>query len=601
MNSCVMKRILILIVLCVVGAGLSGCSKKNGGQTDNTLHNRLKMKVKTFDPADVGDVSSHAVANEIFECLYHYHYLKRPFELEPQLAEDLPQVSEDGLTYTIKIKKGILFADDECFPGSKGRQLKANDFIYAWKRLANVKTRSKMWWIFDGKIAGLDEFREYSKTAGKGEVDYDRCIEGLQAPDDHTLVIRLTKLWPQLGLMLAYLPTAPMAKEAVDYYGKDIVSKPVGTGPFKLTVWNRGSYVEMVRNENFRDEYYPSEGEEGDAEKGLLADAGKKIPFVDKITWRIIEEDQPRWLIFLRGSTDLMAIPKDNFGQAISFGQELTEEMKKKNITLQTYQEPCTFWLSFNMEDPVLAANKPLRHAISCAIDRERFIKLFWNGRGKNAYGFIPPNMAGFDPELKDISKREFNPDKARKLIKEAEKLYGGKLPSFRIAMSGTSTTHRQYGQFFEKYLENIGLDIEIECFDWPTYLEKLRKKDLQISFSGWIADYPDTENFLQVYYSKNRPWPNSTNYNSPAFDAIYKKASVMEDCPERTQLYRKAEKIVVEDAPCAFVFHRVGYVMIHGWICNFKADEYKPDAFGYGLSKYIRIDTAKRAAYKGN
>lgn len=581
---------------------IAGCDRQpsDANSNDIVLQHRLNAKVQTLDPADIGDVISDAVAEEIFECLYQYHYLKRPYQLIPQLAEDMPQVSEDRLSYVIRIKKGVYFSDDACFEKGKGRELKAGDFVYAWKRIANVKSLSKNWWIFDGKIAGLDEFRSYTKECkSRGEVDYSRSVEGLQTPDDYTLVIKLKKPWPQITYLLAHLPTAPIAKETEDYYGKDIISHPVGTGPFKLKVWNRGSFIEMVKNANYRTVLYPSQGEADDAAKGLLRDAGKPLPFCNRIVWRIVTEDQPRWLMFLQGNIDITSIPKDNFGQAIAPGIELTADMKERNIKLATFQEPDTFWVGFNMEDPVLGKNKPLRLAISCAIDRQKWIELFFNGRGDVAYGFIPPIMPGYDPNIKTFSKTEYNPEKAKVFLRQAKELHGGELPILKLSMPGTDTTYRQMGQFLQTAMLNIGLQVEAEYLDWPSYLEKLRTKGVQMYSSGWVADYPDVENFLQVFYSKTSPWPNSSNYCNAEFDRIYEMASVMPDSNERTELYRQAERIVAEDAPCAFMFHRVFYVMHHEWIENFKPNAYKSDSFGYGLSKYYRIDAAKRVAYQ--
>jgi len=581
---------------------ITGCERSlpDADSSESVLQHRLRAKVQSLDPADIGDVVSHAVGEEIFECLYEYHYLKRPYQLIPRLAADMPEVSEDGLTYTIKIKKGVYFADDPCFENGKARRLKTEDFVFAWKRIADIKTRSKNWWIFDNKIIGLDEFREYTKSCAKHtDVDYSLPVEGLRTPDDYTLVIRLKKPWPQITYLLAHLPTAPIAKEAVDYYGKDIMNHPVGTGPFKLKLWNRGSYLEMLKNQNYRTVFYPSEGEPGDAEKGLLRDAGEAIPFVDRIVWRIVAEDQPRWLMFLQGDIDITSIPKDNFGQAIAIGRGLTADMKKRNIQLASFKEPDTFWVGFNMEDPVIGKNKPLRLAISCAIDREKWIELFLNGRGDVAHGFIPPIMPGYDPNIKEISKTEYNTEKAKMLLKQARELYGGQLSRLKLTIPGTDTTYRQMGQFLQTALQDIGLHVEVEYLDWPTYLEKLRTKSVQMYSSGWIADYPDVENFLQVFYSRNSPWPNSSNYANPEFDRVYEQAAVMQDGPERTELYRKAERIVVEDAPCAFMFHRIFYVMYHDWIGNFKPNAYKPDSFGFGLSKYYRVDAASRAEYR--
>jgi ABC-type transport system substrate-binding protein len=592
---------LFTAALTAVIVILVGCEKRpSQPDSANVLHHRFQSKVGTLDPAEVGDVFSDAVTSEIFELLYGYHYLKRPYQIIPVLAEDMPDISEDMLTYTIKIKKGVYFADDRCFKEGKGRELKASDFVFAWKRIANIKTVSRSWWIFDGRVIGLDEFREYTKTCKTAQdVDYSRPVEGFTTPDDYTLVIKLKQPWPQILFLLAYMPTAPVAKEAVDYYGKDIDSHPVGTGAFMLKTWERSSYIEAVRNPTYRGELYPNEGQPSDREAGLLVDAGKPMPFIDRIIWRIVPEDQPRWLLFEKGDIDVTSIPKDNFGQAIAPGRELTPEMKKRNVKLITLREADTFYIAFNMEDPILGKNKPLRLAISCAFDRDKWIELFFNGRGDVAYGFIPPCMPGYEPNIRQVSKTEYNPERARRLLAEAEKLNGGPLPEFKLTMQGTDTTYRQMGQFLKRSLEEIGLKIEAEYLDWPTYLEKLRTKGLQIFQCGWIADYPDVESFLQTFYSKRAPWPNDTCYSSPAYDAVFEQAARMPDSPERTELYRKAERIVVEDAPCAFLYHRIFYVMYHDWITNLKVNAYRPDCFGYGFSKYYRVDVAKRAEYQ--
>jgi len=591
--------LLLLAAFLVIG----GCRKSTDDLTEGdgvVLAHQIRSKVQVLDPANIGDSASHSVGADIFECLYRYHYLKRPYEIIPELAAGMPRVSADRLVYTIPIRKDIYFHDDKCFPGGKGRNVTAKDFVYSWMRIANIKSRSKMWWLLDDKIVGLDEFRQYSKSCkSMAEVDYSRPVEGLATPDDYTLVIKLKRPWPQIMFNLAYLPTAVVAAEAVDYYGKEIVNHPVGTGPFAVKVWRRGSYIEAVKNPTYRVDLYPSEGEEGDLEKGLLADAGRQMPFVDKIIWRIVDEDQPRWFMFQQGNIDITSIPKDNFGQAMSSMMKMTPEMQERNIRFAAFQEPGGFWIDFNMEDELVGKNKPLRLAVSKSFDRERFIELFLNGRGVVAYGFIPPNMLSYDPDIKDVSHCHYDTEKARAYLAEARQLNGGPLPTVKLLIGGVDTTYRQMGQFLESSMENIGLEVEPEYLDWPLYLEKLNTKSYQICMAGWIADWPDAENFLQIFYSKNSPWPNHTNYSSPEFDAIYEQVKVMEDCPERTELYRQAQRIVVEDAPSAFLYHRIWYTMYHDWIGNLKPDAYHPETNGYGLSKFYRVDVEKRRAYK--
>ncbi len=575
---------------------LFGCAGKSSSDSNEmVLYTAHGAKIHGLDPGDIGDQTSAAYASQIYETLYDYHYLKRPYELIPQLAAEMPLISQDGLTYTIHLRNDVYFQPDKCFGKNQKRRLTAHDFVYAWKRIADIKYISKNWWVFDGRIKGLDEFREYTKTVQKGQtVDYNLPVEGLHTPDDFTLVIRLKQPWPQIIYMLAHLPTAPMAKEAVEYYGRDIINHPVGTGPYMLGRWHRGSFIELVRNPNWRGQLYPSEGEPNDFPDGFLADAGRAVPFADRLISVLIEEDPPSWFLFLQGKIDASGIPKDNFSQAIDQRRQLTDDMKRRGIRLYTFRDPSTYWIGFNMEDPVLANNKPLRKAISYAVDRDKYIELFTNNRGETAYGIIPPLMKDYDPNISKIGAH-YDVARARQYAEEAKKLNGGVMPKLKFAMPGTDVVFRQRGDFLIKCFRDAGLNIEIDYMDWPTFLDKIKTKSAQMFGLGWVADIPDSENFLQLFYSRNiSPGPNNFNYSSPEFDKIYEQLRVMQDCPERTELYRKAERIVIEDAPAVFILHGVAYILTHDWLYN-----YKPHAFAYGLSKYRRVDTEKREKYR--
>lgn len=583
------QRVLGVGICMVVGVmGLIGCEGKGPVASDETvIYHRLRESIQTLDPAEVGDVVTHAVAGDLFECLYDYDYTARPYRMVPLLAADMPQISEDGTVYHIPIRQGVYYHDNPCFPDGKGRELTAHDFVFAWKRIADVKNRSKSWWIFDGRIVGLDSFREYTKHCEPGQVDYDRPVEGLYAEDDHMLVVRLVRPWPQFALWLQYIATAPMAPEAVAYYGKRIGYNPVGTGAYQLVRWRRGSFIEAERNLNYHGFVQEPDG------------TCQRLPYIDRVFWRIIIEDQPRWLLFIRGELDINSIPKDNFGQVISMGVEMTEMMKERHIQLKTFDEPNTFWVGFNMSDPTVGGNLALRKAISLSIDRERFIDLFLNGRGKVAHGFLPPVMEGYDPSIEQISFSQLDQERARYYLAEAERINGGPLGRLRLAMGGTDATIRQTGQFLQNCMAQIGLTVELEMFDWPTFLERMRTGRLQMFFSGWIADYPDAENFLQVYYSKNSPWPNSTQYNNPEFDAVYERISVMPDSPERTALYHQAQRLVVNDLPAAYVYHRISYLLHHEWVENIVPNSYRPDTNGMGMTKFFKVDSEKRERYK--
>lgn len=583
----------------IAAAVFVGCRKSSTPpQTDRMLI-RLPLftKIQTLDSGNLTDIYSLGIASQIFESLYEYHYLKRPCELVPLLAEEMPQISDDYLTYTIRIKKGIFFQDDPCFPDGKGREVTAADFVYALKRIANVKYMSQRWPDWNGRIVGLDEFREFTKGFQRElDVDYSRPVEGLQALDDYTLQFKLTKPWPQLAWYLASAVTAPAAREAAEYYGRDIMYHPVGTGPFRLKIWQRSFYIELVRNETWHGGFYPAEGEPSDAENGYLADAGKPLPFADAILYRIIEEFQPAWLMFLRGDLDMMQIFKDNFSQAVN-PDTLTAapEMSERGIRLLVFDDPSVFWVGFNMQDAVLGPNKPLRKAICRAIDRQAANRLFFNGVHKIAYGYLPPGLEEYDPNIVHTDYARYDPAEARALIQEAQALFGGPIPPLTIAIPGTSNLDRQIGQFLQKYFADVGLQLRVDYMDWPTYLDGLNKGKLQIFFSGASPSIPDSLDMLMAFCSWN--WGYGGNhfyYSNPQFDELYRQVEGMFPGPERTRLCRRMERIMLDDYPAAFLNHRVSIAIIHDWYRNAK-----PHVFSYNTAKYRKIDLEQRSRYK--
>ena len=588
-----------MIALCLLLLLTPGCSKKDGEEETNlnVWRRPLFVKIQTLDCGNLSEAFSAAVASNIYETLYDYHYLKRPFEVIPLLAEGFPHISEDELTYTIKIKRGVLFQDDPCFPDGKGRELVAGDFVYALKRIANVKYLSQRWSYFDGKIVGLDEFREYTKQFKKQfDVDYSKEVEGLQAVDDYTVQIKLVKPWPKLQLVLCLPFVAPVAHEAVDYYQEDIIYHPVGTGPYKLKTWQRGVYIELDRNENWRGGVYPSEGTFGDAEEDFLDDSGKPLATIDRIFYRVIEEFQPAWLLFKRGELEWMQTFKDNFSEAVNAATlEATPEMTERGLELVLYDDPTVFWVGFNMQDPVLGSNKPLRKAISRAINREEYNELFFHGVHKIAYGCIPPTMADYDPNIVNTDYAKYDLREARSLVQEAEKIHGDPIPALTLANPGSGVIDRQMGQYMQKTFEKIGLQLKIDYMDGPTYWDTLNKGKHQMFSSGWGPDVPDTLDSLIIFHTKS--WGYGSNhfyYSNFEFDRLYDKAESMFPSPERTKLCRRMEQIVLDDYPAAFTSHRVSTVLRQSWFKN-----YKPHMFSFNNAKYWRIDCKKKSEYK--
>lgn len=578
-----------LFVILSLSLTLMSCTKKSE-VVENSITFPLRVNLKSLDPATGGDEGSDEVTGSIYEGLMEYSYLKRPLQVQPDLAEGLPSVSKDGLTQTFKIKSGVKFQDSEAFPDGKGREMVAQDFIYSWKRLANPKMQSEGWWIFDGKVKGLNEWRE---KMSKGSATYDTPVEGLEAPDAHTLVVHLTRPYFQLLYVLSMPYAAVVPHEAVEKYGAEFLNHPVGTGPYRFESWIRGSKAVLTKNPTWHGGTYPSEeGEAGDRAKGLLADAGKALPFVDKLVFLELPEDQPRWLNFMKGTTDITEIPKDNFDGAVE-GTKLRQPLLDKGMWLQIYMAPDVVYFGFNMADPILGKNVNLRRALSLAFDTRIEMEKFYNNRVIMAHSPVTPGVDIFDPNFKNPWK-EYNVEKAKEYMKKAGFPDGKGLAPLEYNVAGSSTD-RQMSEYLTNEWSKIGVKVNIIQNSWPQFQDRLRKKKAQIFGIAWIADYPDSENLFQLLYSKNvSPGSNAANFENKDFDKAYDEAAILPPGPKRAELYRKMRDIFVDQMPWIPTVHRLGYVLSQGWVSNVKRHKTMHTMF-----KYLRVDMAKKKELK--
>ena len=369
-----------------------------------------------------------------------------------------------------------------------------------------------------------------------------------------------------------------------------MVNHPVGTGPFILEGDYRSNRFSMVRNNNYREVKYPDRASPELEAMGLLKDAGRQLPFIDRIEWSIIEESQPHWLAFMAGEFDAAGIPKDNFDQVITSKKGLTAEMKEKGISLIKVEDPSIFYYGFNMNDPVVGENKKLRQAMSMAFDRETYIDTFLNGRGSIPVGPIPPMIPGYRPEKENPYTR-YDLDAARKLLAEAAKINGGPIPTLKLALPGNDTTARQMGEFFRIQMQRLGLEVEVDYMTWPKFQDATKTRSHQLFALGWVADYPDAQNFLLLFYGPNgAPGPNSCNYMNPEFDAFYEKAVALPDLEDRLPLYNRMEDIVIEDCPWLLSTYRVVYALYYDWLEN-----YYPNDFIYGTARFQKVDMELR------
>lgn len=602
-TSQALLRVLAGGVFCFLLALAGGCGRgqlEGEGASGEMVYFGETAKIRGFDPVKAGDVASALAASKVFEGLLQYSYLDRPYRVEPLLAESMPKVSLDGLTYTFKIRKGIYFQDDSCFKetGGKGRELVAEDFVYSMKRISDMKTGSSGYWAFNDRIVGLDAWRE--STGGEAPSDYSKEIEGLRALDSHTLQIKLTRPYPQLLWILTMHYSFAVPREAVEYYGKEFVNHPVGTGPYILKSYRQNYRYEFVKNpkwaETGRIDRYPTGAPAGTAPQ-LLADAGKPVPFIDRIIQYVIEDSTTEWLMFLTGQLESSGVSRDNWDAVITQDKLLASELEERGIRLLSAPTLDVFYIGFNMDDSVVGKNKKLRQAMTCAFNTDEYIK-FYNNRIIRPNGPIPSGVSGYSDQP---SPFPFDLDRARKLLAEAG-YPDGKDPKTdrRLQLtlelgSAENPEFRQAAELFANFMEKIGIVIKLSYNNWPTFLEKMERRQAQLFSLGWVADYPDAENFLQLFYTQNSsPGPNHANYSNAEFDKLYEKIREMQDTPERTALYRQMSDIVVEDCPWIFTMNPLAYGLQHQWLMNYVYHD-----FPYGMIKYYKIETDARKNWK--
>lgn len=567
-----------LLFLILILTFLS-CRRSNEFYHENIVNINISADVQTLDPAISYDLVSGTILNQTYETLLQYHYLKRPYTLEPLLAEEMPSISEDGKTITIKIKKGVKFHDSLGLPA---RTLKSQDFITQFKRIAFKPTKSNGWFLFKNKIVGLDAFRKLAKNDFKKFKSL--AVEGLIPYDDHTLVIKLKNPYPQFLNVLAMNFTAPVPIEAVEKFSNNLSNIEVGTGAFYLKDYNPSSNIELKKFKNYHEQFYPSEGDRYSNSNNLLKDAGKKLPLLDGAKFHIIKEDQPRWLQFLNKKIDLLRIPKDNFANAVKAGGEISKELKDKGIALQIAPSLTYWWISFNMKDSIVGKSKNLRLAIAHAIDIDRYISLFTNNTGQKAFSIFPPGIPGYTASSKIMNSYDL--DRARDYLKKAGYENGNGLPIINYDVRGSDSTKRQAGEFIKTQLEKIGIRVNVVTNTFPGFLKKKRTGKLQMWLGGWAMDYPDAENTLQLLHSKNHPpGPNGTQFSNKEFDQLFDELKILPNDQPKFDIMNKMEAIVHQNTPWVMLYYRREYRLFYTYLKNYR---YSPISGNF--LKYLRI-----------
>lgn len=511
----------------------------------------------SLDPVQSANVYANFVALNAYDTLYAYKYLARPYELKPNLARDFPEISADGLTYTIRIKDGARYVDDPAFPGGVGREVVAEDFVYSIMRHFDTGTRPQGAWLWQGRIEGLDDW----KAAGS---DYEQPVSGLSALDRHTIQIRLVRPYPQLIYTLAMGFSSFVPREAVEYYGKEFAVRPVGSGPFRVVSYDTARIV-FEPNPNYRREPVDLDYEGYDAERhgfsGVQVIEGRSPPFLDRLEIQFIKESSARWSSLTKSDEiDYGGIPIEQTDRVLASKNPITlrDEFAEK-FHMYAGPEAGFVFSVFNMDfpefgyhpDPEQARrNKALRCAIIKSVSWEQRNESFYVGLGQVFPGIIVPVAPEFDPNLsRDSVTRDIAG--ARRLL-AANGWTAENLPELVYGATAGVNSRLFYEQF-RAWLKEIGYPAEKVILKQYATFGDINKawKESRLPFisKGWGLDYLDAENTLQLFYGPNSsPGSNDANYRNPEYDRLYEQASTMLPSSERTEIYRRMNQMVIDD-----------------------------------------------------
>lgn len=641
--------------------------KTDRGQS--ILYSSFSERPKHLDPAVAYSSDEYGFICQIYEPPLQYHFLKRPYQLQPLTASQLPVVrylDQHGQPlpdnapdqavafseYLIDIKPGIYYQPHPAFsqdaqgqflyhhlnqqqlaaletlsdlPQTQSRELVAEDYVYQIKRLAYPKIQSPIAELMAGYIDGFSEFAQ--ATAGVAVQDLkNQPLRGVEAINAHQYRIRIKGKYPQFQYWLAMPFFAPMPWEADAFYAQpELKNKnitldwyPVGTGPYWLEENNPNRRMVLSKNPHYHPDFYPTEGDPGDKEAGWLNDAGKKLPFVDKVIYTLEKETIPYWAKFLQGYYDASGIASDSFDQAVQFSAsgdpQLTPMMRDKQIQLQTSVASSVFYLGFNMLDPLIGGDsesaRKLRQAIAIAVDYEEFIAIFANGRGVAAQGVLPPGIFGYQDGEAGINPVVYewqNGKPQRKPIAKAKQLLAdagypngidpktGQALLLYFDTTATGADDRSLMNWYRKQFEKLGIQLVIRGTDYNRFQEKMRTGAAQLFVWGWNADYPDPENFFFLLYGPNskvkQGGENAGNYNNPEFDRLFEQMRNMSNGPERQIIIDRMQSILRQDVPWLFGYYPKDFALLHSWYKNLK-----PARMISNRLKYSRIDTELRA-----
>ncbi len=590
MNELLKKVLVCALALSVASCGVGNSSDGAGAHADASKVLRVSFPVGEtgFDAQALSDLYSADVVRAIQEPLYEMAYLARPAKFIPRTAEAMPEITDGGKTYTIKIKKGIYYAPDPAFKGQK-RELVAQDYVFAFKRVFDPKIISPRLSDFqEFGLLGTDQLWENAKKTGA--IDFDAPVEGIQALDSHTLQLKLKQPDPLLMQYLGFYIMAPVAREVYEAYkdsSNKLMTNPVGTGPYYLKTdeWKRGSKIVLLANPHFRGISFPTESSDP-ADGPLIAQMkGKTLPAIGRVEISIIEESNPRLLAFKSKSSDIVNVPADMVDNVVP-NMKLVPELERENVIWQRVLQPALSYTYFNMEDPVLGGYTKeriaLRRALVMAFDTDEYVRLVWRGHAAPASQLIPPPMIGHDKSLKNRSK--YDPEAAKALLDKfgyVDKDGDGWRDSpdgkpLLVTFSSTPAARdREIDEFWKKSLDSIGVKVDFYKQKWSDLLKQAKAKQLQAWQVGWFSALPDGSTFPSLLFSPKIGQANYSNFKNEEFDAIFTQARYMEDSPARVRELRKLTELANAYSVWENGIFRYENTLVHPWVQGYKKNAF--------------------------
>jgi ABC-type transport system substrate-binding protein len=601
------------------------------------LYTSFREAPRTLDPAVAYDTVAHAITGNVYDTLLEYHYLARPYRLIPGLAVRVPEADprEGGrVAYRMELRPGLLYQDDPSFaladPGASTREVVAADVAFALMRLADPEVNSPVTEPFSN-IEGFREFGARLRSLREAEPDfaglrideqYERAggIAGVRVLDGHRVEIVLTAPYPQILYWFAMPFSTPVPWEAVEYWDgeegrEDFSDHPVGSGPYRIAEYDKQARIVLEADPNWYGARhpdwrapgatYPSQGEPADAAAGLLAPelVGRPLPFVERVEFHREKESIPSFNKFLQGYYDASGIIRESFDKVIR-DDRLSPEMAALGMKLEKSVIPSVYYIGFNMEDPVVGSpagerGRKLRQAMSLAVDAKEWTRLFINGRGIPAQSLLPPGIYGYDPDYRNPYRRVDLEEAARLLALAGYE--GGIDPAtgrplrltFDTADTSAQGLLRQ--QFYVNAWRRIGIDVEIAATNYNQFQEKVRNGAYQLFQWGWVADYPDPENFFFLLWSEmarsKNEGPNTANFSDARFDELFLEMKARDNDAERLEIIREMRGILERERPWIELFHPEEYALYHGWL-----EGVKPAGLSIPTVKYRELDPSLRA-----